>query len=94
MRLISLTVVVVALVLGRATAPVAQQTVPTPLDVLGFTPGDDYQLADFRQLQDYFGKLDAASDRVTVYSAGKSTEGHDMLVALISSEENLAKAGH
>ena len=52
------------------------------------------QLADFRQLQDYFGKLDAASDRVTVYSAGKSTEGNDMLVALISSEANLAKAEH
>ena len=62
--------------------------------MLGFTPGDDYKLADFRQLQDYFQKLDAASDRVRVYSAGKSTEGNDMLVALISSEANLAKADH
>ena len=75
-------------------APVAQQTVPRRRDVLGFTPGDDYKLADFRQLQDYFQKLDAASDRVKVYSAGKSTEGNDMLVALISSEANLAKADH
>ncbi len=61
---------------------------------MGFTPGDDYKLADFRQLQDYFQTLDAASDRVKVYSAGKSTEGNDMLVALISSEANLAKADH
>ena len=89
-----LSLVVVALVLGRASAPVAQQPVPSPRDVLGFTPGDDYKLADFRQLQDYFGKLDAASDRVTVISAGKSTEGNEMLVALISSEANLAKAEH
>ena len=94
MRRVVLSLVVAALVLGRASSPVAQQTVPTPNDVLGFTPGDDYKLADFRQLQDYFGKLDAASDRVTVYSAGKSTEGNDMLVALISSEANLAKAEH
>jgi hypothetical protein len=82
------------LVLARASAPVAQQTVPSPAEVLGFTPGDDHKLADFRQLHDYFTKLDAASDRVTVYSAGKSTEGNDILVALISSEANLARAEH
>ncbi len=94
MRRVVLSLIVAALVLGRATAPVAQQTVPTPKDVLGFTPGDDYKLADFRQLQNYFQTLDAASDRVKVYSAGKSTEGNDILVALISSEANLAKADH
>ena len=94
MRRVALSLIVAALVLGRASSPVAQQTVPTPRDVLGFTPGDDYKLADFRQLQSYFQTLDAASDRVTVYSAGKSTEGNDMLVALISSEANLARADH
>jgi hypothetical protein len=81
-------------VLTGVSAPVALQTVPTPAEVLGFTPGDDYKLADFRQLQDYFTRLDAASDRVTVSSAGKSTEGSDILVALISSEANLARADH
>ena len=94
MRRVALSLIVAALVLGRASSPVAQQTAPTPRDVLGFTPGDDYKLADFRQLQSYFQALDAASDRVTVYSAGKSTEGNDMLVALISSEANLARADH
>jgi hypothetical protein len=82
------------LLLARASAPVAQQTVPSPADVLGFSPGDDHKLADFRQLQDYFTKLDAASDRVSVQSAGKSTEGNDILVALISSEANLERAAH
>ncbi len=71
--------------------PAARQPqVPTPRDVLGFTPGDDYKLADFSQLRGYFEKLDAASARVQVTSAGKSTEGRDMLVAVISSEANLA----
>jgi hypothetical protein len=83
-----------ALVLDGASSPVALQTVPSPAQVLGFTPGDDHKLADFRQLQDYFTKLDAASDRVTVYSAGKSTEGNEILVSLISSEANLARVEH
>ncbi len=62
--------------------------------MLGFTPGDDYKLADFNQIRSYFEKLDAASDRVMLTSAGKSTEGRDMLVAVISSEANLAKLEH
>ena len=101
MRRLVLSLIVAALLLGRATAPVAQptfakaaaggQTVPAPKDVLGFTPGDDYKLADFSQIRGYFEKLDAASDRVILTSAGKSTEGRDMLVAVISSEANLAR---
>ena len=82
--------VALGLLLWNSAAPGARrQAVPAPADVLGFTPGDDYKLADFRQIEDYFEKLDAASDRVTVSSAGKSTEGRDMLVAVISSDANL-----
>ncbi len=66
-------------------------TVPAPRDVLGFEPGDDYQLADFRQLRDYFQKLAAASPRVRLDVAGRSTEGNEMLVAAISSEANLER---
>jgi hypothetical protein len=67
---------------------------PSPSDVLGFEPGDDYTLADFRQLRDYFRRLDAASDRVQLQVAGHSTEGNEMLVAIISSEANLARLDH
>jgi len=83
-------VLLIAITIGLVTSA-RQQAVPTPRDVLGFTPGDDYKLADFNQLRSYFEKLDAASDRVMLMSAGKSTEGRDMLVAVISSEANLAK---
>jgi len=65
--------------------------VPTPREVLGFEPGADYQLADFRQLREYFARLAASSPRVKVSVAGRSTDGNDMLVAVISSEENLAR---
>ena len=64
---------------------------PSPRDVLGFDPGDDHRLADFRQTREYFHRLDAASDRVTVFTAGRSTHGNDILVAVISSAENLAR---
>src|SRR5262245_15135606 len=77
-----------------AARPTPHSLVPTPRDVLGFTPGDDYKLADYAQIRSYFEKLDAASDRVILTSAGKSTEGRDMLVAVISSEANLAKLEH
>ena len=86
-------VLLIAITIGLVTSA-RQQAVPTPRDVLGFTPGDDYKLADFNQLRSYFEKLDAASDRVMLMSAGKSTEGRDMLVAVISSEANLAKLEH
>ncbi len=65
--------------------------VPSPRAVLGFEPGDDYTLADFRQLLEYFRRLDAASDRVQLRVAGRSTEGNEMLIAIISSEANLAR---
>jgi Zinc carboxypeptidase len=89
MRAWSLAVVVV--LFRTAASPALQPVVPTPRDVLGFTPGDDYKLADFNQIRGYFEKLDAASERVIVTSAGKSTEGRDLLVAVISSEANLAQ---
>ena len=93
MRRLAVVAVVAGLLLSRASAP-AQQATPTPRQVLGFTPGEDYTLADLGQLQEYFHRLDAASDRVRVYSAGLSTEGHDILVAVISSEANLAREDH
>ncbi|HWQ53079.1 MAG TPA: M14 metallopeptidase family protein [Bryobacteraceae bacterium] len=62
---------------------------PTPKQHLGFTPGDDYKLADYAQITGYFQKLDAASDRITLVEFGKSTLGKPMYVAFISDAENL-----
>lgn len=67
------------------------QTVPAPKDVLGFTPGDDRKLASWAQIVEYFQKLDAASDRVTLRNIGKTTEGRPFVYAVVSSPSNLAK---
>jgi hypothetical protein len=57
--------------------------------VLGFTPGDDRKVADWRQITDYFGRLNARGGRVRVQTVGTSTLGRPVLAAFISSPENI-----
>ena len=75
------------LILLLSAAIVAQ--VPSPKSVLGFQPTDDKTIADWTQIVDYFGKLDKASNRVTVKEIGKSTLGKPLIVAFISSPSNI-----
>jgi hypothetical protein len=81
-------VVLFALVLAAGATPAAAQ-VPTPESVFGFAPGSDYKLADYPTVTRYFEALDAASERVWLEQIGESTLGQPMLLAAISSEENL-----
>jgi hypothetical protein len=62
---------------------------PTPSDFLGMKIGADKTLADYKQIISYFRALDAASPRVEVQVLGKTTLGEDMIMAVISSEENM-----
>ena len=70
-------------------AALSAQTPPHPKDVFGFTPGDDYKLATYEQMLDYYEQLDLASDRVQLREIGKSVLGRPLLLLVISSEENL-----
>ena len=63
--------------------------VPTPKDHLGYEPGADYKLAGYSEVTGYFRKLAASSSRIRLVEFGKSSEGKPMLVAFLSSEENL-----
>ena len=78
-----------ALLLIVFTAGVASAQVPHPSEVFGFTPGDDYKLATYSQMLDYYRQLDAASDRVHLREIGTSVLGKPLLLLFISSEENL-----
>jgi Predicted carboxypeptidase len=62
---------------------------PTPRSVLGFTPADDRTIADWTQIRNYLAKLDAESGRVLVREYGRTTLGKPMIVAFISSEQNI-----
>src|SRR5437016_12609433 len=63
--------------------------IPSPRSVLGFNPGDDRTIADWKQISDYFARLDKASDRVQVQTLGTSTLGRTMIAAFISAPENI-----
>ena len=65
---------------------------PSPSEFLGFTVGADRKIADYRQIVSYFRALDAASARVEIQNLGKTTLGEEMIMAVISSEQNLQNA--
>ena len=63
--------------------------VPSPKSVLGFNPTDDKTIADWRQITEYFAKLDKASNKIAVREIGKTTNGKPLIVAFISSSGNI-----
>jgi len=65
--------------------------IPSPKDVLGFTPGDDRKLASWNQVLTYFDKLDQSSDRVKFEALGKTTMDVPFVMATISAPENLTR---
>ena len=70
---------------------ITQTKIPTPAEVLGFTPGDDRKLASWSQVVDYFERLDRASDRVSFETLGNTTIGKPFVMVTISAPENLAR---
>jgi len=81
-------IAVLCLVLFHAGGLFAQ-TIPSPESVLGYRPGADYHLTRYTESLAYFQKLAAASDRIRLEGVGKTSEGQDWYIAIISSSENL-----
>lgn len=67
----------------------ANATVTSPVEFLGFTPGDDYQLADYETIISYFKELEQQSDRLLLQELGRTTQGRPLYLAVISSPKNL-----
>src|SRR5712692_8586847 len=72
----------------------APPKVTTPKQALGFNLGDDYQVATYAQLETYWKKLATESDRMKLVSIGKTEEGRDQWMAIVSAPENLKKLDH
>lgn len=66
------------------------QNIPSPKAHFGFNIGDDYMLANFTQTEAYF-KLLATSDRVKMVNIGKTEEGRDQPMLIVTSPENHKK---
>ncbi|MDP2914218.1 MAG: M14 family metallopeptidase [Candidatus Aminicenantes bacterium] len=64
----------------------------TPEAFLGFKVGADRKLADYDQIKAYFEKLaQEAPKKIKLFTLGESTMKKPLIMAAITSEENLAK---
>jgi Zinc carboxypeptidase len=63
--------------------------IPTPSEYLKFTVGADRQLADYHQIQSYFEMLAKSSPRIRIEKLGPTTMNNELIMAVITSEENM-----
>ena len=81
----------IMLVLGFLTQmSAAQEKVTSPEEFFGFQLGSDKKIARWDKIVHYLEVLERESDKIKVIDMGPSTMGYPFLLAIISSEENLA----
>lgn len=66
------------------------QNVPSPKSHFGFNIGDNYQLATFTQTEAYLKKIAAVSKKVKLQVIGKTEEGRNHYMVIVSDPSNLA----
>src|SRR5437773_6395631 len=79
-----------ALVVFAATAS-AVTPVTSPRQALGFNLGDDYQVANYTQLEAYWKKLASESPRMKLVDIGPTEEGRRQYMAVLTSPDNHKK---
>ncbi len=67
------------------------KTITTPKQQFSHDIGEDYFLATYTQLIEYWKKLATETDRMKLVTIGKTAEGRDQLMAIITSPENMKK---
>ena len=65
------------------------QSLPSPKEHFGFSIGDNYKLATYTQTENYFRKIAAASNRVSLVDMGKTEEGRSQYMMVVSSPDNI-----
>ncbi len=81
-----------ALLLAPAIA--APPKITPPKELIGFSIGDDYHMANYTQLTTLWKKWETESDRLKVVSIGHTAEGRPQLMAIVSAPANLAQLEH
>src|SRR3990172_9434874 len=74
--------------LAPTTAVRSQAPVTSPRQEFGHDFGDDYFLANYREIAAYWRKLERESDRIVVREIGKTAEGRPHLMAIVTAPEN------
>ncbi len=76
-------------VLFLVAGPLRAQT--SPEKFMGHKVGEDRKLADYAQIKSYFEKLAQESPRLKLFTIGESTLKKPMIMAAISTPENLSR---
>ncbi len=79
----------VGIIIIALVSMMSAQSLKSPEQFLGFKIGADFKLADFETTQKYFKHLTENSSKIKYVEIGKTSQGRDMFMAVISSEENL-----
>src|SRR5712671_483735 len=58
--------------------------ITTPKEAFGFNLGDDYMVANYTQLEAHWKKMASESPRMKLESIGKTEEGRDQWMAIIT----------
>ena len=80
--------VLLPLLLCLPLAAEGQSAVTSPIEQFGFNLGDDYQLANYTQLEAYWTRLATESDRMSLEVIGETAEGRPIYMAIVTSPEN------
>ena len=91
MRPFARTIAILAAVTLAAREVAAQPRVTAPMQEFGHNFGDDYWLANYTQLSNYWHKLEAESDRIHVVEIGKTAEGRPHNMVIVTSPANWKK---
>jgi hypothetical protein len=84
-----------AVALIQAGNPAQNATkITTPKEALGFNLGDDYQVANYTQLDAYWHKLASESDRMKLVDIGPTAENRRQYMAIISAPETIKRLDH
>jgi hypothetical protein len=87
------TVIAVAAAVSLFAQParLATPKLTAPEKFFGHQIGADYVLPNYTKFTEYVRLLDKESDRMVVQSIGKTAEGREQLMAIISAPENFAR---
>src|SRR5262245_12651870 len=91
MKRLALAILISVALLAALSGPRSAAQVPSvtpPKEHFGFNIGDDYCLANYKQLQTYWQKLEGQTDRMKVVKIGTTEEGRDHVMAIVTSPAN------
>ncbi len=80
-----------AALLSVAPALAAQGHITSPKEQFGWNVGDDYRLATYTQLVEYWKKLAGESPRLRMVAIGKTAEGRDQYMMIVTAPANFAR---